>query len=54
MKFGVFVVLLSPESSGGTLLDSAISGEAGEVVMQKGRNEINRNDNEMKTQKNVA
>ena len=35
MKFGVFVVLLSPESIGGTVLDSAISGEAGEVVMQK-------------------
>ena len=39
MKFGVFVVLLSPEGIGGTVLDSAISGEAGGVVMQKGRNE---------------
>ena len=34
MKFGVIVSLLSPGSVEGTDLDSAISGEAREVVMQ--------------------
>ena len=42
-------MLLSPKSIEGTVLDSAISGEAGEVVMQKAVMN-NRSDNETKTQ----